>query len=240
MKPGEFRILYVLMNARDGLTFTELKNVTGLSHTALSNYLTNELKMGMVIKDSKTRRYQIPVGFCKASPLLEEFDKKVATLMADIPFHGSLISTIGLGNKELGNKLFKEFLEDHVNYLAAIILFSIRKAIVTSIESVKYPKLGQRKKSYVMGQEIIKTMEKQIDQLHASLKGWIDNWIGPYIHFLALAYSANEIREEIGLEVTRKFLDASRNKRSWVNTIRDEWEALKKEPKIGSRQTKTV
>lgn len=60
MKKGKRKIVDALVNAINGLSFTELKKETGLSNTALANYLIEMQETHLVRKVHDGRKYRLP------------------------------------------------------------------------------------------------------------------------------------------------------------------------------------
>jgi len=193
VKPGEMKILHSLMDTNQGLTFTELKKITKLSAPVLSEYLATNLKVGIILKDTETRKYVIPKGYRKG--------------LYNIP---SQAVSIAISEDK---NAFQEFLHYHLNRLSALVLSSILRAIKKSTQ----PK-GRKAKAM---KQIINVMEKEMDVFHASLKESLDHWINPYINYLALACIADTSFYEVTRRIGKELLEISEKNTHWTELLKE-------------------
>jgi len=80
MKPGETKIINALITNEDGLTFTKLKEQTGLSNTGLSNYLNLMQVKGDVRKDVLTKKYVLATVNLPLKNLLNDWQRSLKVL----------------------------------------------------------------------------------------------------------------------------------------------------------------
>lgn len=217
------KIIYALMAVPDrGLTFTELKKATELSGPVLSDYLNGYKKIGMILKNAETKRYFIPVGYSRASPYLAETDKQVASTIFQIFMQAA--GLVGVEDKETRERAYHEFLSYYLSQLSAFILYVIEKAGKSCFEPPKelFDLKLMRKKPDVAAQKIFRAMQEKMDAFHASLKEYLDHWVVPFIHFLALAYmEIRALHPQITGEVFKEFVEASEKNKSWLNILNE-------------------
>ena len=127
LKPGEIKLFNALSTHEEGLTFKELKEITGLSHTALAIYLKEKLQIGLIRKDYKKRKYLLNRIYLPMKSFPNEWQKQMkVTSVAFLEF-GRKISKIE--DKEKRRTALEKFLRSAFHLLTLYIWKTIGEAI---------------------------------------------------------------------------------------------------------------
>lgn len=221
MRPGEFKIMAALMSDPNGLTFKSLKEKTKLSNPVLSEYLTTLLKHGIILREAETRHYCLPSAFLPKELLPTKVSQDISALAKRIPIQGIEISFIKEG--ELRKKVYEGFLNYHLQNISALIIMSMRQAIldVKEIINKANTKLEKERKTERYVQKFANGAEFVMKEYAYALNERITNWIIPYIHMLSLAYFSNRqfTLKGIDKEILAKFSKDAIKDTSWFKAL---------------------
>jgi DNA-binding transcriptional regulator GbsR (MarR family) len=151
-KPGQVKIINALANASDkGLTFTELREQTGLSNTALSNYLNLLCTIGAIRKDQENKQYLLASINLPFQKLNGNWQKAVKNTAIDVINIGRKIQS--MPNKEDREKALENLADYSFHTLSVITSKIIWESI---LQYGKDKKKIKNKKLAVLKSQIIK------------------------------------------------------------------------------------
>ncbi|MGA2308852.1 MAG: hypothetical protein ABSG57_04795 [Candidatus Bathyarchaeia archaeon] len=227
MKPGEYKIVAHLMNEYPkGLTFTELKEKTGLSAPSLNEYRVSLLKDGMILYNPATRQYSVAAAYHPTEKVSTHLKRNLSYLLSDMPFEGSRIAMVK--DVELRKRIFISFLSYHLSNVSVLVLAAISDALDQT--------LGQNKKAKYVVEEKLESGKKdktkevkaffnywegELSQFHSVMNDRMQNWIIPYIQMMALADFGNA---DLGMkriieELTKRFSPEAEETTLWFREL---------------------
>ncbi len=194
MKRGELRIVSEIMKAEEGLTFSELKTKTELSHTAVSNYLTALQSNHIIMRDSKTKRYHLWRASMQPSELTS-YERDITEIIgASAQYTASII-------REKKRAVAKEALGGYCLHNCSLLIAKILDCIQGGCGEL--PESGDLD-------------VKDIDDYFEKLNEAMHNWLIPWIQMLAFGYLYNpDVSDDVFFEVIQKFADMAMDV-SWV------------------------
>jgi len=188
MKPGEVKIFNALVNHEGGLSFTELKEKTGLSHTALSNYLREMQQTGFIRKDYEAKKYLLPNIYLPMADFANAWQKMMKVSAANFVSLGLKIRKIKMRDKRIA--AMKKFLEVSFHSLTLFLWKIIGEA------TAEYGSDARNLKD----QQLAVRRSKIINQA-------VENWIVAISDSLAAAMVINiDVLDDAGEQVFKRVL----------------------------------
>lgn len=211
MKPGELKIHKALMDHEEGLTFTQLKNETGLSAPVLSEYLKSFTIGGFIEKDIQ-RRYRLRRTFLPTKKLSDR-ERMMKFITASSFLLG--VEVMRVKDEEKRLELMREFLKTYLLHAGSLMVWG----------TINYS-LDKWEMTGVKGKRTIR-------DLWLILNEQIGNWIAPLIEKLALiiAFNVEDFRKNE--DVIEKIADL------WLKQFMKWIHLLKKHEKILRIEDKT-
>lgn len=201
MKPGELRIISELMRAKDGLKFTQLKALTMLSQTAVSNYLATLQKAHIIMRDLNTKRYRIRRVF-RDPQEFKSYERDILDVVSSAAEHA-----IGITEKR-DRAAAKEVLRGYYLHNCSMIITKM----LDFIQGGRVILLGPA------GKFNIEDVDSYFSKLHDS----IQNWLVPWVEMLAFGHLFNpDISDDVVFEVTQKYAEMAMDV-SWVDNLEKE------------------
>lgn len=209
MRPGESKIWIALKNHPEGLTFTELKEITKLSSTSLSQYISSFLKKGIIRRDPDRRKYLIVKAYheskidfyaflnegLKRSDLddfssiqfnEEAFKHIIGSIATSGYFLSDIENVINLACEELGfipdtpaRKLREEKYSFLIDFSLELLYDFLNYLLALTFREVYY----KYSKEEITAELITLRAEK--------MKEKIDDWFIPCINALSIAVESN-------------------------------------------------
>ena len=145
MREGETKIVNILLYADEGLSFTEIKEKTGLSPPSLSENLKRLINLGLILRNEKTRKYRIPKGTILGEFRFNKVNLKIEENLMDIYKVSTSLFWRSLGHKQGFNhkitkvtlteemiKNRKEFVKNYTDCYNSLLLYAIWEILLFS------------------------------------------------------------------------------------------------------------
>lgn len=241
MRPGELKILQALMQVPNGLTYTQLKQITGLSNPVISEYLTRFVKEGMILKDLKAKLYYL-AGAYLPEQALNGSERDTAVFMRNIPNEGSRIAQVI--DQDQRKRIYEDFIKFHMNNISILLVMAMRNSFLEVFKDGKKRKKEQdfRKKwQRIKGKDDVKRLldqnagrwEAEVTRYHSLLQQKLQNWVFPYIQLLSLVYMANPKFTLSSKELPKRFSKEAVNNAFWFKQLENlDQEEAKRNPKF--------
>ena len=201
MKPGELRIISELMRAKGGLKFTQLKTLTMLSQTAVSDYLTTLQKAHIIMRDLNTKRYRIRRVF-RDSQEFKSYERDMLDVVSSAAEHA-----LGIIEKR-DRTVAKEVLRGYYLHNCAMIIAKM----LDFIQGGQVMLLGPAGKFNI----------EDVDSYFGKLHDWIQNWLVPWVEMLAFSHLFNpDISDDVVFEVIQKYAGMAMDV-PWVDSLEKE------------------
>lgn len=189
MRPGELKILQTLAAAPEGLTFSQIKSQTKLSHTAIADYLNTLQTLGIVRKNFETRRYLLAAIYLPPDNLNDwQLTLKAGTLI--ILRLGAKIRQIKPLEKR--RETLKALMEFTFHYLTVVLWKIVGESLADYTKNnITDPSLADKRTSTV--------------------KQGIEDWVVGIADAAAIAMAFNtDLLDEVGDEIWKQKLEQLR------------------------------
>ena len=201
MQPGKMRIYTALVNANDGLTFTELTKEAKLSNPVVSEYLKELQDLGVIFRDPETRRYVLAKIFYPVRDLPNDYRKALKIFAVQIVKMALAISDVD--NTEEKEENFRKFLNYTFHYFMVLIWKIIGEA-TTDLST----------KDDLKDQRLVLTM-------NATINNAFKDWVAPIANSLAVAIGLNIDIVNVGEQFFWEILkEATQNMHELTEIIR--------------------
>lgn len=108
LREGETKIVNVLLYAEESLSFTEIKEKTGLSSPSLSENLKRLTNLGLILRNDETRKYRIPKGTILGALRFNKINLKIEEKLMYVFRISTSLFYKSLGDKHASNFLRKK------------------------------------------------------------------------------------------------------------------------------------
>lgn len=200
-RPGEARIMQALYREHRGLTFTELKETTGLSSPSLSLYLKSLRDRAIIRKNNQTKKYELSEAYVPLEILEGWGRRRDMSVALKALFPGAL--DIGLKISQVSHKEKKEELyEKYLEFYYKLIGYAVLVLVHDTIELQKISKPKQ--------------VDQYLDELPDTIslfKDFFFDYFLPLMNSLAIVsadlWSENQIWEKVVIKQAGQELDAA-------------------------------
>ena len=145
MREGETKIVNALLYADESLSFTEIKEKTGLSPPSLSENLKRLNNFGLILRNEKTRKYRIPKGTILGALRFNKVNLKIEEKLMYVFRVSTSLFWRSLGHKQGFNfkitkdtlteemiKNRKEFVNNYTDCYNSLLLYAIWEILLFS------------------------------------------------------------------------------------------------------------